>query len=227
MADQNETEVEVQKTVTIVGYLSDQSWGSWREWSDSVDEDKDYCEQDTKTETNYKLKGRGFETHITESEYNTLRNNHTGELEVVKEETETQSHKWGSQGGKSVIKNEVKNALRNDSTLTAFNKKFGSSWENDEGDTVFGLYTTAKDMGLLKHPSEMDEDDPWEDEDADLMAIRLKVNIRNVSEDVAETLSDGPVKTIIEVLKDNDHIGRVRWTDCETKKVEKGACYNI
>lgn len=227
MADQENVEEEVQKTVTIVGYLADQDWGNWREWSDAVDGGRDYYETEQQATEQYLLRGRGFEKEISAEEYETLKNNHTGELEPVHETTESQRMRFSSTGGKRLIKNDVAKRLKESDILSQLEKGFSNKWSKENGDKVFSTYSTTKDMGLLKHPSEMDNDNPWEDEEADLMAIRFKVNIKNTDEDLAEKLNDGPVKGIINTLKDNDHIGRVRWTDCETKRVERGACYNI
>jgi len=224
---QGNDELEVQKTVTIVGYLKDQSWGDWREWSDEVHGSRDYYEKKESTDVQHYLRGRGFEQKISREEYETLKNNHTGELDVVRESETSQTHKWGAAGGTKAIKDDVTQPLLNMDSLSKYNKNFGKTWKDENDDTVFTVWSSAEDMGLLKHPSEMDTDDPWEDEDADLMAVKFRAKIKKVSEEEAENLNDTAVKALIDGLKENDHIGRVRWTDCETKKVEKGACYNI
>lgn len=224
---EEEAEAEYQKTVTVVAYIKDHDHLTPREYADERDEDTDYYNQREYERTKYRLQGPGIDKRIDEDEYENLANRELGELEA-KKITETERSFIFDPAGLT------KKVLQEELADVDYSPRAGFHWnngrlkiQNDDWDNLLSVRTYLDFIGLLKHPSEISDDDPWEDEDEELLAHKFRFSIKNVNEAEMDEITSRIVEPAIERLSKRGDIERVRWMDCEVQMTEKGACYNI
>lgn len=226
-AEQKEPEQEVTKTVTILGYMGEAGDMNERQWADKRNEDKDYYEREEYEYTDYYMVLRDEKEEISEERYKTLQNMSIGEIGVEKETYTKDS--FGYSPSREVSET-LKWMLRTMEFDLPENYDLQPTWKqvkDENGDRVVNFYTYLDTRPLLKHPSKITDEDPYEDEETDYAVMRIKVKISNVNEEGMEMLTEKVIEPLVERMAKDQDVERVRWTDCKVKREEEGACLNI
>lgn len=222
---------EVEKTFNIVAYMACQDHESWRLWANKHSGlSGDFMEVETKTYEydRWWLRGPGFEKKIEEEEFKKLQERDLGDMRV-EYDPEVKADKKHVKSDYNVRKIFLNRNFEDvDPVFENLEKKsLGHGYENEDGDTVVNIRTSMEDMGMLKHPSEIEGEDIWEDEDANMQAVKFRITIKRVDENMLDVITNRFVEPFIKNLRNDEDLGRVRVMDCKVKTTEEGACYRI
>jgi len=98
---------------------------------------------------------------------------------------------------------------------------------DDNNDPVLSIFPSVKLVGMLKHPSQMDPEDPFVDEGDRQLALVFRFKMGRVTEEEMDELHEYVIQDFIEELSHRQEVGKVRWYNCEQKKIDKGACFRL
>jgi len=217
----------VDKTVQVVAYLADQSYEDWRTYADDHDDSVDYFEKDTRENVSYYLTGFGESVEISEEQYITFSQNNIGLMSVRKEyDTDSEFINRPRRYVRSV-KNTALESMADDIS-DVFEKP--SSWrsrlEHVDSECYVSFFSDTRVMGMLKHQSEISEDDMFDDMEQK-MAMIFRINVKGASEDLMDYIDEAVIAGFIRVLSKSDEIAQIRVYDCEVETKEKGACFTL
>lgn len=227
-------EQRINKKVDLVCYINREDGETRRQFADRVDESRDYFERDTTVteDHTYKIVSDGESHEITEEFFNTLKNKDLGEVEL-EHEIETYENTDFVRDPEKPLRNmldEMVYDIKPENGGYPFdweNYWFGNKIKTEDGSSVFGYTTSFTRMPMLKHQSEISQEDMYEDEDEEHLAFKIKIQYRDVTEDQLEWLDENIVGETMTRLGRHEWIDRVRTFDCEMEKKEKGVCWNI
>jgi len=212
--------VEVQKTVTVVAYLKPK-WDDLREWANEIDEEHDYYQLKESVTRKFKL-GPIEKTITLDEEWEELMELEIEEAEMT--ETRDTVPKWSKSRAARTV---MQDFLDNLNLPPGYEAVWGGVRRVEDETKVIHIFPAVDHLGLIKHPSKMDPEDPFEDKDAELPAMKFRVSMDSMTEEEMDKLHSAVVKPFITYFNTLDYTGRIRWFDCETKKTEKGACFRL
>lgn len=226
-----EPEEEIQKTVTIVGYVREMAEVSPRHWAQSYDRDTDYWDTYSRSyeSTEYHIKSPDGVVELDEDEFLLLEGFDAGELKVerVKKEKESTGYRKSPKDAANKLKEEILNEV-----LEPIGPLFDvhpESWKllRRDGESVCKVFTECEEMPMLKEHGELSEEDPYVDEDEELTVVKYRFSIRDVNEEEVDVISNQVIAPFMTGLGRHEEIKTIRMVDCETKKTEKGACLRV
>lgn len=223
------TEKEINKTVTIVGYLKNQKHRTLRGACDSI-LDVNMFEKERWSTTKRFIFNDGEEVEVHEDEvWDALQSSVENQDILIEREVTDDGYMYSTgKLSRSILDDVVDNVGFSDVDIGDYEySSFGSKWRDDDGDMLVSIYKYTDTLGLIKHLENIDPDDPWEDEDAELYAVKYRVKYIEANEDQVKEVDEKIVEPFYRELSKLDCIGRVRMLDCEVETKEKGVCFNI
>lgn len=222
-----DSDVEINKTITVVAYLRDQDYGDERDAAHQVDSEVDLEETTTRETVRRYLRAGPVEKRIYDSdEWHELNQMRLGDAKLVEEkEVETDYANSVSRVARDVGGRLMERL--DDKSIEPYDLRPNlCKVYADYGDCIMSTYPYFDRVRMLKHQSEIDGE-PFVDDETEYYCLKYKFNMDSCSELEVEMLTDEIVKPFIEMLTRKPYIGRVRWMDCEVTTTEKGVCYNI
>lgn len=227
----DEPDTEVNKTLTVVGYVINNAEVSPRHWADSYDQERDYWSRYRREyeDTTYYLRGEHFEEELEEEEYKELLGIDTGDLKVERqvEKDVREGYDYDPKKAAKTLKNEIFNEI-----LEPIGPLFEvqpTAWtllkKDDEG--VCKVYSYCEEMPMLKDHGEVSEENPYVDPDKELTVVKYRFRIQGVTEDELEVINEQVLGPFMAALGRHKQIKTIRMLDCEQKTTEKGVCLNI
>ena len=229
-ADNTTKEKKMSKTVNIVCYLKADSDLEQRAVMDSLDVGNDYYEMGTTGRDRWYAVTPSGVRQIDEDVAEVLRDAEGENLMVAHRVEESECHKEGAYDFKRRFKDSVFEGIDVTPPSVDDQSWYNSKVETDTGVIFKGRADTPSRMGLLKHPSEVEDPDTdgvWEDKDADLWAMTLTLKVDSVSPTLFRFFDNQVIPDIKEACAKNDWVQRTRVMDCSKEMTEEGACYDV
>ena len=172
------------------------------------------------------VEGDWYET-INEGEYERLLGQVSGSLSVhhFVKETEKFSNSTG------MFLREIRDDVLEDVSLVApasdMSTWLGRRVKFDDR-TIFSVRTDSmKKMGMLKHQSEVEGLDVWEDKDDEQWAVMMTAKVDKVKPSTYRWFDEEVIPHIMDNMARHEYVTRTRVMDCEREYSEEGVCYDL
>lgn len=224
-----------QKTVTVIGYSTDESQ-SERAFAHALDpRGRDLFEQEEKTNTKQYIRwtddeGEEQEKFIREDLFDAIKESgafdpENERVQVVEETTTEMKYTTRLYSVGNSVKSEVCEHMPDE--IDGLTKGIWTrKWQNEQGETqieVIGNGLTSE--RVMAHQATRNAGQRFETED-ERPCVKLQVEMNGTDEEV-ESWSEDVVPQIVEGLSDFDAVGKVRITDCKTRIEKEGDCFNL
>lgn len=221
-------EVELTKTVQIVGYLKPDI-GEVREWADSYDEEVDYFEQEVRDHVErYLVAGELEKEIVSRSEWEQLVQVDLGEAELVEKRN---PEKVFTNDPPVAAESLAREIFTEKEWILPMGLEMDTYWleVNGGGGRVANVFAYTDDLPMLKHQSNIEpgSEDVFVDEEVEYPAVKYKVRIGTASKEVLEAVNNEVVSWFVKQLATHPEIEKVRFLDCEEQQTTKGACYRL
>jgi hypothetical protein len=229
-ADHKTSEKKMSKTVNIVCYLKADSELGEREMMDNVDGDTDYQETGTRSRDKWFAVTPSGVERIDKEVADVLKDAEGEDLMVAERTEDTEYHKNDSYDFKRAFKRDVFDDVDVTPPSVDNHSWYSHKVETDDGIIFKARAGTPSRMGLLKHPSEVEDPDSdgiWEDQDADLWALTLTVEVDGVTPTLFRFFDSTVIPSIKQECATHDWVQRTRVMDCSKEMTEEGACYDV
>jgi hypothetical protein len=220
----------MSKTVNIVCYLKADSELGEREMMDNVDGDTDYQETGTRSRDKWFAVTPSGVERIDKEVADVLKDAEGEDLMVAERTEDTEYHKNDSYDFKRAFKRDVFDDVDVTPPSVDNHSWYSHKVETDDGIIFKARAGTPSRMGLLKHPSEVEDPDSdgiWEDQDADLWALTLTVEVDGVTPTLFRFFDSTVIPSIKQECATHDWVQRTRVMDCSKEMTEEGACYDV
>lgn len=225
------SEAQINKKITLVGYLEIDTDRSAREVIDEIG-DRDYTGYSYNTDENMKLECAGKEVRIYNEDFFELAENaHTGRINTVVEKNSKKSYE--NRKGKFCRKlmKEIYDERDVSGELswgpTTIGDGYGS-YRDEDYNRVVQFREYVRGMGLLEDHAQVESiDDPWEDKGMDCVAVVVDIVIDVDSREKLEEIDLTITEPLLNGLREHEMIERVGLEQCENTVTEKGTCLNI
>jgi len=229
-ADHTTSEKQMSKTVNIVAYLDADSEEESRDMMDRLHGGRDYYEESVRERDHYYVVTRNGVMEVNEDEAEMLKDAQGEELMVRHRVEEKTSYANGSFEFSGEFKRNVVSDV--DLVPPSVDPDFAFSDRVVlDGDNIFKARASGpKRMGLLKHPSEIDDaesDGVWDDKDADLWALTLTLDVKQLPPVLYRFYDNNVIPEIQENVSKHDWVTRSRVMDCSKEIAEEGVCYDV
>jgi hypothetical protein len=224
------SEKKMSKTVNIVCYLRADSSLDERSMMDSLDDGSDYYETGTREKDRWYAVTRSGVTEIGKTTAENIKAAEGEELMVACRTNTTEFHNNDSYDFKRTFKRDVFDGVDVTPPSVDDHSWYDHKVETDDGMIFKGRAGTPSRMGLLKHPSEVDDPDVdgiWDDKDADLWAMTLTVEVDSVTPTLFRFFDNNVIPDIKEACAKHGWVQRTRVMDCSKEMMEEGACYDV
>lgn len=224
-------EVQINKKVGLVGYISIDEDVTARDVMIRMG-DGDYSAKEYKGKTEYHIVVGGQSKKIYNAKlWERLNDADTGELELVEKQKQRTSYKKSGRDFCEELMEETVNPTEFPAELS-WGPEQGvglfSSFRDEDYNKVVRLKLDTVNTGLLYSHEDIESmEEPWEDEDADCVAVKIDVIIDVDSREKLEEIDVAVVEPIVNAMVWHDDIERVSIEKCENEVVEQGTCLNI
>jgi len=229
-ADHTTSEKKMSKTVNIVCYLKADSDLEEREMMDTVDSETDYEETGTRSKDKWFAVTPSGVERVDKEAADVLKAAEGEQLMVAKRTEEREYHKNDSYDFKRTFKRSIFDEVDPTPPSVEDHSWYDHKVETDDGVIFKARAGTPTRMGLLKHPSaieDADSDSIWRNEDADMWAMTLTVEVDSVTPTLFRYFDRTVVPHIKGECATHHWVARTRVMDCSKEMTEEGACYDV
>lgn len=230
---QTDAERRMTKKVDIVCYLDNPDELTRRQFADEIADDRDMFEREEVTHDNrdvYLVHGSGKDK-LYSCDADEAQAKDWGDFEVeISGDVETEMEFFHDP--LAVMKSVFRDVIADSYPQEVIDER---SWyakpdgrvRDAEFNTKIRYYYDFERMPMLRHKSEIEQDDMYVDPDTDYLAVKVRAKIVDLPEDVFDVVNDELLGSAMTALGKHDLVRRVRVYDCESETKEAGVCFNI
>lgn len=221
------TEKSLSKEITVVAYLKADEGTDLREACDEVHDDRDFMAQSTSEYDKYVLVEGDWWEKISKDAYQRLDGVVGGSVSAHHFVKETESYDNSKYLLATDLKSDVCDGVKMANENLGIEKSWGKKAKVNDRSVFKVRDAGVSHMGMLKHQSEAESGDMWEDEDRELPAAKLIVEIDSVPPSIYKWFDDKVVPEIVDNVATHDWVSQFRLLNCEREVTEEGVCYDL
>lgn len=225
--DSGTTEAQYRKTVELVAYLRNGEWSSWRVAFAELFNEPMFTDQEEHSTTDYYVRAGESTNAITEPVYKALNGQSIAGLDVWSEEETTSNYKLSASQCRMKIRDKLDLTSWLKGSVDGDYDPFVRKVELEDRTEVEQRVHKPELKGMLKHQSEMEAGDKWEDEDAEIPSISVTLTCEATNRERLEWFSNEVVADLMEHLAKHENVKRVRTYSCTVGEEKEGVCYNV
>jgi len=225
--DNVSSEKRMSKDLQIVAYLKDDGSDTIRDAMAYVSGDGAYNETETRVRDKYVVvDGDEFKT-TDKRMYDMLVGRTRDGVSAHHYQSETEIHEKGGHDFSRQFRQDVVSGVEIGNENLGIEKRFGRKGQIDNVTVFKANGTGVSFMGMLKHPSDVEGDDVWEDKEANIAAVTLNIEVNDVSPTVYRWFDNKVIPEIVDNVATHEWVSRHRVMDCEREVSEQGVCYDL
>lgn len=226
-ADNTTAEKSMSKTAQIVCYLTDMEEEPIRQVCDRLDDSRDYLAKKESRTTHYRVVRNGVSLRINDDQFERLKAAGVDDMRLIEYDEVNEMHE-NSKGMFGVaLRDRVVEGVDLDSGISGADTWFNRRVRVDDEKIFDVTYHKVTNMGIIKGGKVPDGESVWIDEDAEIPAVVLRIQIEDVTPTQYRWFNESVIPDIVENIKDDDWVADKRTLDCEKEYSESGSCYRL
>lgn len=226
-AENTTSEKRMGKVAQIVCYLNETEEEDIREACDRLDDRHDFLAKESYGTDNYRLVRNGVDVHIRESQYEALKDAGVEDVRLIHYVDENERFENGTSRFGRQLRREVTSGIDMISGVPDGEMRYGRKVMLGD-DAVFAVeHHNTKNMGLIKGGEVPDGESVWIDEDMEIPAVILRIEINDATPSQYRWFNESVIPEVVEAIKEHEWVADKRTLSCDKEYSETGACYRL
>lgn len=226
-ANAKTTEKKMSKDVQIVAYLRADEDADRREVMDALHDSYDYTETNSEEYDYYRMVFAGGEKRVSEDEFEYLKDKDPAGIRMIHYTQTEENHKYGSYKFNSSLRSDVVRPVTMAMPGSDMVQRWGKKVQIDNK-TIFKISMDGPEkMRKLKHQSEVESGEMFEDDDTQYWAVTMRVEVKGCKPSLYRWFDDNVVPELMANMAQHERVSQTRVMDCEKEYAESGVCFDL